>query len=370
MFQVRSRCDLTRKLWFQLGVGILLSILIINFFIEIKWIFSPLVVVAKSIFIPLLISGVLFYITLPLQKLLEKWKFPRWTSMLSVFLVLIGVLFAAIMLVGPPIIEQTTNLIKNAPDIADSVSVFIVDLLERVGSLPPWVKDAIDGATEYFEAFTLNIGKFTLSLFQSVFQGTLILVLVPFFLLFMMKDHDKFNPFITQFFSGKMKIWVEKVLKDVDAVLGLYIRGQILISAILAVMLYTGYKIVDLNFALLLAVFALFMNIIPFIGPWIALIPALLIAVFQDPGLSLVIWVSLITLVAQQTDANLITPNIMGKTLSIHPLTIITLIFAAGKLAGFLGILLAVPVYAVGKSIVTNIYEQRKTIKSTANKTI
>lgn len=361
---------MTKKLWFQLGVGILLSILIVKFFVEIKWIFSPLGVVAKSIFIPLLIGGVLFYITSPLQKLLENWKFPRWASMLSVFVVLIGVLTAAFMLVGPPIIEQTTHLVKNAPDIADSVSIFIVDTLEKVGSLPPWANDAIDGATEYFEALTLNIGKFLLSFFQSVFQGTLILVLVPFFLLFMLKDHDKFVPFVTQFFSGKMKIWIEKVLKDVDAVLGLYIRGQILISAILAVMLFTGYKLIDLNFALLLAVFALFMNIIPFIGPWIALIPALLIAVFQDPGLGLVLWVALITLVAQQTDANLITPNVMGKTLSIHPLTIITLIFTAGNLAGFLGILVAVPVYAVSKSIITNIYEQRRDIKSTANKTI
>src|SRR5690625_8015720 len=80
---------------------------------------------------------------------------------------------------------------------------------------------------------------------------------------------------------------------------------------------------------------------------WIAFIPALLIGFFQDP--SLVIWVSLVTLIAQQTDANLITPNIMGKTLKIHPLTIITVLLAAGKIAGFMGILLGVPAYAVGK---------------------
>lgn len=361
---------MTKKLWFQLSVGILLSLLIVKFFVEIKWIFSPLVVIAKSIFIPLLIGGVLFYLTLPLQKLLEKWRFPRWASMISVFLVLTATLIAAIMLVGPPIVDQTNNLINNAPDITNSVSLFIVDLLEKAGSLPPWAKDSIEGATEYFETLTLDVGKFALSLFQSLFQATLLLVLVPFFLLFMLKDHDKFIPFITQFFSGKMRVWVKKVLADVDEVLSLYIRGQVLISAILAVMLFTGYQLIGLNFALLLAVFALFMNIIPFIGPWIALIPALLIAVFQDPSLGLVLWVCVITLVAQQTDANLITPNVMGKTLSIHPLTIITLIFAAGKLAGFLGILLAVPVYAAGKSIVNNIYEQRRRIKSTANKDV
>jgi len=120
--------------------------------------------------------------------------------------------------------------------------------------------------------------------------------------------------------------------------------------------------------ALLFAVFALFMNVIPFIGPWIAFIPALIIGFIQDP--IMILWVSLITLAANQIDANLITPNIMGKTLKIHPLTIITVLLAAGKIAGFFGILLAVPGYAIGKVIVTNIYNKRKEIKTSANKLV
>src|SRR5690625_6089332 len=72
------------------------------------------------------------------------------------------------------------------------------------------------------------------------------------------------------------------------------------------------------------------MNVIPFFGPWIAFIPALTIGFFQDPILA--IWVAVITLIAQQTDSNLITPNVMGKTLNIHPLTIITVLLAAGNI--------------------------------------
>lgn len=184
----------------------------------------------------------------------------------------------------------------------------------------------------------------------------------------MLKDHEKLVPFVTKFFSGDTKTWIEKTLKDIDDVLNLYIRGQILISSILAALLFIGYSIIGLNFALLLVVFAFFMNIIPFIGPWIAFIPALTIAFFQDPIMA--IWVSVITLIAQQTDANLITPNIMGKTLNIHPLTIITILLAAGNIAGLIGVLLAVPGYAVGKAIISNIYEQRVKIKRTAQKTI
>src|SRR5699024_3413733 len=87
----------------------------------------------------------------------------------------------------------------------------------------------------------------------------------------------------------------------------------------------------------------------------------LIIALFQDPIMA--IWVSIITLVAQQTDANLITPNIMGKTLNIHPLTIITILSAAGNIAGVIGILLAVPGYAVGKAVISNIYKERKKLQ-------
>jgi len=359
---------MTRKLWFQVGMGALLTLLIIKFFIEVKWIFAPLAILLKTIFLPLLFGGVLFYITEPLQRLLEKWKIPRWGSIVIIFALLAGGIWAAVSIIGPPIIEQVNVLIDNTPFIINEVNNFIPMVVAEAGGLPIWVKDAIENVLDSLNKIALNFGKWIVQFFQSIIQGTLILVLAPFFLLFMLKDHEKFVPFVTQFFTGERKKWVNKTLNDVDNVLSAYIRGQLLISTILATMLFIGYLIIGLNFALLLSVFALFMNVIPFIGPWIAFIPALLIAFFQDP--MLLIWVSLVTLIAQQTDANLITPNVMGKTLDIHPLTIITVLFTAGKIAGFMGILLAIPAYAVGKAIAKNIYERRLDIKNAANKTI
>lgn len=362
---------MTKKLWFQIGVGILLSLFIIKYFVEVNWLFRPILVVLKTIFLPLLLGGVLFYISLPLKQYLERKKVYKWVSMLIIMLILVGLLAGAVLIVGPPIVKQVNDLVENAPDIARVTNDFIFDLIERVGNpndLPVWVQDAIKSGTEFAKNFSLSLGNWIVQFFQSVIQGTLILVLTPFFFFFMLKDHDKFVPFITQFFTGKKKRWIEKTFKDVDYVLSSYIRGQLLISLILATMLFIGYYFVGLRFALLLSVFALFMNVIPFFGPWIAFVPAVLTALFQDP--KLVIMVSIITLVAQQIDANLITPNIMGKTLSIHPLTIITILLAAGKIAGFIGILLAVPAYAVGKTIISNIYDARKAIKETAIKDV
>ncbi|MBO1005872.1 AI-2E family transporter [Pseudogracilibacillus auburnensis] len=359
---------MTRKLWFQVGIGILISLFIIKYIVDVNWIFSPILIVAKTIFLPLLLGGVLFYITVPIQTFLEKQKIPRWGSISIIFVTLIGLLWVAVSIIGPLITEQVNNLIENTPAIVQETNNLIMELLRQAGDLPKWVDKEIEKATDSISTITSQFGIWIVTFFQSVIQGTLILVLTPFFLFFMLKDHEKFLPAVTKFFSGETKKWVHKTFSDIDDVLSLYIRGQILISSILAIMLFIGYYFIGLNFALLLAVFAFFMNVIPFIGPWIAFIPALLIAFFQDP--IMVVWVSLITLVAQQTDANLITPNIMGKTLNIHPLTIITVLLAAGKIAGLLGILLAVPGYAVGKAIVSNLYEKRLAIRKAANKTI
>lgn len=367
---------MTRKLWFQLGVGILLTLLIIKFFTEVSWIFNPFIIILKSIFIPLLVAGVLFYITVPIQTFLEKRKVPRWGSILIIFLLIIGFIWAAIAIVGPPITRQINNLIDNAPLIIREANQFVLHVIEQSSHLPgdvqTWLTetttDIIKRIEESINQITVSFGKWIVGFVQSVIQVGIILILIPFFFFFMLKDHEKLQPFILQFFSGETKKWVAKTLKDIDETLSLYIRGQILISSILATLLFIGYWLIDLNFALLLSVFAFFMNIIPFIGPWVAFFPALIIGMFQDP--MMIIWVSLTTLIAQQIDSNLITPNVMGKTLKIHPLTIITIILAAGSLAGFIGILLAVPAYAVGKVIVANIYEKRKAIKETTFKEV
>ena len=110
------------------------------------------------------------------------------------------------------------------------------------------------------------------------------------------------------------------------------------------------------------------MNMVPFIGPWVSLVPAVIVALIYDPVS--VIWVCVITLVAQQVESNLITPNVMGKSLDIHPLTVISLVLAAGNIAGFIGIIIAIPTYCVIKVIVQNIYHERESIKETATKEV
>lgn len=357
-----------KKLWFQVGIGILLAILIIRYFLEIKGIFSPIFIIGKTIFLPLLLGGVLYYMTEPIQRFLENRKFPRWASILTIFAGLIGVIWMFAAIIGPPVTNQVNQLVENAPKITEEINEMTNYVLKQKHELPESLEESIDSAAASIQSIAVKFGKWIVQFIQSFLQAMFLLVLVPFFFIFMLKDHEKLAPFVYGFFTGKQRIWVQKTISDIDNVLRSYIQGQLLISFLLAILLFIGYWSIDLNYPLLLAIFGLFMNLIPFIGPWIAVAPAIVIAFVQDP--TMVIWVGLITIVAQQIESNLITPNVMGKSLDIHPLTVITVILAAGNIAGFLGIIIAIPTYAVGKAIVKNIYEARREIRKTATKTI
>src|SRR5699024_3888244 len=174
------------------------------------------------------------------------------------------------------------------------------------------------------------------------------------FLFFMLKDGDKLVPFITQVFEKKKADNIRNLLGKIDDTLTAFIQGQLIVSFFLGILLLIAYLIIGLNYALTLALFGMIMNVIPFIGPFLAVIPALIVGAFQDP--MMIVWVSIVTLIAQQIESNFISPNVMGRVLALHPLTVITVILAAGSIAGFLGILFAVPTYAVIKTIYIHFY--------------
>lgn len=359
---------MTKKLWFQVGIGILIALLIIKYVIEIHWIFNPIVIIIKTIFVPVLLSGVLFYISEPLQRWLEKKGLPRWASISTIVLVFAGLVTGLLLIIGNPIAEQVNRLVQNAPSIGDKIMDTTDFILENKDNLPPQVENFIDSVTNSIQDIVVVGSKSIVNLVSGTVSTIFTLILVPFFYIFMLKDHEKFAPNIYKLFTGERRTWVKNTLEDINEVLKNYVQGQVLVSLILATMMLIGYLIIGLEYALLLAIFSFFMNMIPFIGPWLSLAPAILFAIIQDP--ILVIWVCVITLVAQQLESNLITPNIMGKSLDIHPLTVITIVLAAGNIGGFVAIIIGIPTYAVLKVIVKNIYEERKKIKETATKTL
>lgn len=353
------------KVWFRTGIALLILFLLIKLVMEVHSVFTPFIIILQSVLLPLLLSGFLFYICLPFQKILEKNKIPRWGSITLIFIGLIIIIGVVIGYIGPLIAEQIENLINQIPALQHEVQHIINFSLDQMERLPNDVTDRINKMVQSMSDSTANVLSNSLSYLTSFISTLFLLIMVPFFLIYMLKDHERFIPFIAKLFKGERKVFIVDLLKDLNDTLKSYIQGQVTVSIILGIILYIGYSIVGLNYTLLLVMFACVANMIPFLGPWMAFAPAGIIGIIQSP--TIFIWVCIITLIAQQLEGNVITPNVMGKSLNIHPLTIIVVILAAGNLGGFVLILVSVPLYAVIKTIVRNVFHYREKIMEKAN---
>lgn len=359
---------MANKLWFQTAIGIILTLIIIRLFIEVKEIFEPLFIIAGTIFVPLLLSGVLFYLTRPILYFLMKRKFPKWSAILIIAILILSIFWFFYVMIGPAITEQVNTLVENAPEIMEDIEGYVEFIMDQRERLPEAVEEQIENMTQEAGNWASGLGMGLMDIVTTLISGIISIILVPFFLIYLLIDHHKFMPFVSKFFSGERRVWIRKTMKDIDTTLRAFIQGQLIVSFLVGVMLLIGYLIIGLEYALLLALVGMVMNVIPFIGPYIAVIPAMIIALVQDPIMA--IWVAVIMLVAQQIESTFISPNVMGTVLDVHPLTVITVILAAGNIAGFWGILLAIPTYAVLKTIIQNIYERRQEIRNTATKNV
>ncbi|AID43203.1 AI-2E family transporter [Staphylococcus xylosus] len=353
------------KVWFRTGIALLILFLLIKLVMEVHSVFVPFVIIIQSVLLPLLLSGFLFYICLPFQKILEKNKVPRWASITIIFIALFIIIGIIIRFIAPPIAEQIENLINQIPALQHEIQYIINFALDQMERLPADVTDRINKMVQSMSNSTADILSNSFSYLTSFISTLFLLIMVPFFLIYMLKDHERFIPFIAKLFKGDRKVFIVDLLKDLNHTVQSYIQGQVTVSIILGIILYIGYSIIGLNYTLLLVMFACVANMIPFLGPWMAFAPAAIIGIIQSP--TTFIWVCIITLVAQQLEGNVITPNVMGKSLNIHPLTIIVVILAAGNLGGFGLILVAVPLYAVIKTIVRNVFQYRQQIIEKAN---
>ena len=284
-----------------------------------------------------------------ISNIIRKWGFPRWASILTIFVVLIAIIAIVVAFIAPIIISNINNLIKQTPALQKETERLINFSLTQIDKLPSDVTHRINNMVKSMGDGVTDVLSNSISYITSLISTIFLLIMVPFFLIYMLKDHEKFIPAVAKFFKGERKVFVVDLLKDLNYTLKSYIQGQVTVSVILGIILYIGYTIIGLPYTPLLVLFAGVANLIPFLGPWLSFTPAAILGIIDGP--SMFIWVCVITLIAQQLEGNVITPNVMGKSLSMHPLTIIVVILAAGDLGGFTLILIAVPLYAVLKQL-------------------
>ncbi|MFC4023489.1 AI-2E family transporter [Oceanobacillus longus] len=346
------------KRWFRVFIFFILLFLLVLLISKTTFIFIPIIQIIGAVAFPIIGAGIFYYLTKPIMLFFERHKVPRILSIILVFLLIIIVLTLFVLFIWPIVRDQVTNLVKSIPSMITMVEDFIDYWQRNYTAIPDQVITAINDFTNNLPTIIESTIEYLFG-FISGFIGHVIslvagIVLIPFFLFFMLKDGEKLVPFITHIFSEKKANNIRNLLGKVDNVLSSFIQGQLIVSFVVGVLLLIGYLIIGLDYALALSLFGMLTNVIPYLGPFIAVTPALIVGVFQDP--MNLLWVSIIMLVAQQIESNLISPNVMGQALDLHPLTIITVILAAGSIAGFIGILFAVPFYAVLRTIIVHFY--------------
>ncbi|PSL43548.1 putative PurR-regulated permease PerM [Salsuginibacillus halophilus] len=353
---------MTKTTWFRILTAIVLILLAINLAVQVPFIFYPFKVAVESLAPVLILGGVLYYILRPLVNVMKK-KMPVVVSILLIFGLFTGLLALLIILVGPILANQVSNFVESAPRFANDMQSWFNDLMQQ-----DWVAVIQEEAgfgdvdastiTDQLMNTLSGMGENIIGFLGIVVNVVTAIVVLPFVLFFLLKDGDRLPGNIVGFLPEDSRDEGRNILQDMDETLSAYIQGQAIVSVCVGLLSLIAYLIIGLDYALVLATIAMFTNLIPFIGPFIGTIPALIIALFESPVTAL--WVVVAIIIIQQIESNLISPNVMGHKLKVHPLTIILLLLVAGNLAGLIGLILAIPAYAVSKVILQNVYRLLK----------
>lgn len=341
-----------RKPFFEYATGALLILIILFFLGKIDYALWPFKIIIATLFAPILIAGLFYYLLRPLVNLLRRYV-PKLAGIAIVFTAIALILSIGVYFFGPTVKAQVESFMELAPEKVEEVTEESETAMASFEFMGIQGSEIRASALSYIESLSKGLVDNIASILSALMNIAIVIIVVPFILFFLLKDDEKLVPHITKYLSEEHKPEGRKLLKDVDATLSSFIVGQALVAMTVGVMMYIGYVIIGLDYALTLAIFAMFLIIIPFLGPIIGIIPALFVAlVGGEPFMA--IKVILVLVVVQQLEGNLVTPNIMGNRLNIHPLTIILLLMIASALYGFIGLLIAIPLYAVLKTLIHN----------------
>ena len=357
---VFKRFILNNKFVLFLMVLLLIGINIL-IFREVSFIFTPIKVLFKAVLLPIMMATVLYYLLNPIVNYFERLKVKRVYSILLLYIMIIGLLSIIIVSVIPFLREQIMSLVRSFPAYAADVEALIKQIVgsqfvnEAQNTLNINVPDLVNTISNHVSKIVnntwLGIGVFV----GVVKDFILALIIMPFILFYLLKDGKRLPKYILTFLPVTFRNQSFTVMKEINSSISLYIRGQIIVSFCIGILMFIGFLIIGLEYASLLALIAAFTSVVPYLGPAIAITPALIIAIVTSPIMLLkliVVWT-----VVQLIEGKFISPQIMGRNLHIHPITIIFVILTAGNLFGVIGIILAVPGYAVLKVIATHLFD-------------
>ena len=310
-----------------------------------------------SILSPLFIGLVLAWLFNPLITWMQKHKIKRVFGALIVFIVLIGLLALMLVEIVPVIIEQvqTINFGKVTSDVQNWINNFTIEGIDLTSTKEAIIKKITEFASEFDAASIISWITTTVSKIISGLGTFWLGLMVGFFLLI------KFNEApanLKLIIPTKYKKEVWGLLSRINYILNKFIRGTLYSSLIIFGATFIGLLILKVPAAIILAIFCAVTNVIPYIGPYIGAVPAIIIGFTVSPLTGILVIV--ILAVIQTIEGNILSPIIMGKTVKLSPVTILIGLLVFGYFLGMLGMIIATPIIAVIKEIIIFYNEKYK----------
>jgi len=311
---------------------------ILKFFLVV--IFLIFLYVIKDILAILFVSLIFSSAIDPWVDKMERIRFPRWLSMLLIYIILFAIIFGAVYLIIPPIVAQTEQLSNNFPSYFEKVTSTITSVRNYSAEhgILSNLNQAIDGLKNNLNGAVQGVFSTIIQIFGGIL-AFLVMLVVTFY---MTVEETAVKKTLAFLVPEKYHPFTLKLINKVQQKIGDWLKGQLVLCLIIGVMSYVGLTILGVNYALILALIAGIGEFFPYVGPILTAIPAIFIAFTMSPIKAL--FVLILYVVIQQLENHLLVPKVMQKAVGINPIISIIALLIGAQIAGFVGIVLAIPV--------------------------
>jgi predicted PurR-regulated permease PerM len=316
--------------------------------LALAWILSY----SRLVLTPLILSFILALLLNPLVVMLERRGLGRTVAVILVLSALGVVLAVALTLLAPVIAREFRTLSNLAQD--ETPATLLQKFKALLGENLPWLKNPgiIAQILAHAEKFIQSLFQRSIQLLPSVVPVAIAAVLIPFMTFFLLKDGRRLKKSFIALLPNRYFEMAVSLLHKIDRQVGNYIRGQLLVSLCVGILAATALALLRIPYFLLIGAVAGLANMIPYFGPIVGAIPAVILNVIIKGRLGAALPVIAAFLLIRLIDDTLLSPNILGRSLRIHPLLVILVIFTGGEMFGIMGLLLCIPVTGIIKVII------------------
>lgn len=307
----------------------------------------------QPILLPFVLGGLIAYLGDPVVDWLESRKLNRTLAVSIVFIFLTTFLVVAGLIFIPLLLTQIDVLVQKVPYFYQWLTNVLMPWFQERLSLPPELLPKLDLSSQLADNWQ-TLGKFMADTTKritgsgiSLLLGLANLALVPVVAFYLMRDWDILIDKGLRMMPMAWQKQVSTMVSEGDEVVGSFLRGQFIVMCALGLIYGIGLWILGIELALLLGVIAGLASMVPYLGFLIGIISSLIAAYVQFQEFGVLLWVVLIFGFGQIIESMVLTPILVGDRIGLHPVAVIFALMAGGQLAGFVGVVVALPVAAV-----------------------